>query len=206
MHYFQNSSYRSSRSLSPTMSNPLFIPMFAGFLPSCAWSIKHPCVLAPLTSPAYLLVPEAKLRAHAGLMKQHALMAFFRRPAEEKGRRLAGASVASNSGSGSKSPFIAGLESRLWNPEMDRRSKSNLLFLYHRGGFSSAHCSSTWKILFYKDSCFHMYKILPDKDEYGLYISRINHKNLESVSLAPSAMPRIIERMEMNSLIYRAFH
>lgn len=76
IHYLQNSSYRSGRSLSPTMSNPLFIPMFTGFLPSCAWSIKHPCVLAPLTSPAYLLVPEAKLRAHAGLMKQHALMAF----------------------------------------------------------------------------------------------------------------------------------
>lgn len=86
MHYFQNSSYRSSRSLSPTMSDPLFIPMFTGFLPSCAWSIKHPCVLAPLTSPAYLLVPEAKLRAHAGLMKQHALMAFSDGP-ERKGLR-----------------------------------------------------------------------------------------------------------------------
>lgn len=76
IHYFQISSYRPGRSLSPTMSNPLFIPMFTGFLPSCAWSIKHPCVLAPLTSPAYLRVPEAKLRAHAGLMKQHALVAF----------------------------------------------------------------------------------------------------------------------------------
>lgn len=140
IHYFQNSSYRSGRSPSPTMSNPLFIPMFTGFLPSCAWSIKHPCVLAPLTSPAYLLVPVAKRRAHAGLMKQHALMAFPRR---EKMTTIwavaspAWASVASDSGSERKSPFITGLEFWLWNPEMDSPWKRDLLSLCQWGGFST---------------------------------------------------------------------
>lgn len=71
-----NSPHRFSRSLFPfPSSNALFILMFTGFLPSCAWSIKHTCACS-LTSPSPRLVPEAKLWAHAELMKQHRWMAF----------------------------------------------------------------------------------------------------------------------------------
>lgn len=50
-----NSPHRSSRSLFPLpSSHALFIPVFRGFLPSRAWSIKHTCVLAP--SPLHPLV------------------------------------------------------------------------------------------------------------------------------------------------------
>ena len=40
-------------------SDALFILMFAGFLTPCAWSIKHPCVLAPspLHPPVLFLKP-----------------------------------------------------------------------------------------------------------------------------------------------------
>lgn len=73
-----NSPHRLSRSLFPfPSSNTLFIPMFMGFLPSCAWSINQAQddVIYNNKSSS-LLVPEATPWAHAVLIKQHRWMAF----------------------------------------------------------------------------------------------------------------------------------
>jgi len=73
---FSNSPRCFGRSLFPLPSfHALFTVMFTGFLPSCAWSIKHTCTLAP--SPLHpRLAPEAKPGAPAELIKWHRWMAF----------------------------------------------------------------------------------------------------------------------------------
>lgn len=58
--FLTNSPQYFSTSAPPKPSHALFTLMFVDFLPSCAWSIKHTCVLAPYTPQSSCLAPRAK--------------------------------------------------------------------------------------------------------------------------------------------------
>lgn len=58
--FLTNSPQYFSTSAPPKPSHALFTLMFVDFLLSCAWSIKHTCVLAPYTPQSSCLAPRAK--------------------------------------------------------------------------------------------------------------------------------------------------
>lgn len=66
-----------SRSLFPPPSPyALFTLVFTGFLPSCAWSIKHTCELAPSPLHPPPPSPGARPETDAEQMTQHGWMSF----------------------------------------------------------------------------------------------------------------------------------
>lgn len=117
IHWLSNSTHRFSRSV-PSMSNPLFILMFMGFLLSCVWSIKHPRVLAP--SPLQPTILFLKPNCEPMLSWWNSIdwwpFQTWRKWLQFR-PSLACVSVASNLGSKSKSPFTTSWEVWPPNPE-----------------------------------------------------------------------------------------
>lgn len=117
IHWLSNSPHRFSRSV-PSMSNPLFILMLMGFLLSCAWSIKHPCALAP--SPLQPTILFLKPNCEPMLSWWNSIDWWPFQPWRKWLQfrpSLACVSVVSNLGSKSKSPFTTGWKVWPQNPE-----------------------------------------------------------------------------------------
>lgn len=119
------------------------------------------------------------------------------------GRRLVGVNVASNSGSRSKSPFITAFEFWLWNPVMVSRWKNrSFVLVSQRKLFIRTLLWYMKRPLLLSPTSPHVWNSPRQRWKRFIYLSKKNHKNLARVSIPPSAMPRVIERIAVNVHVY----